>query len=119
MTLVNDNGSLDNCLSLNYQPVHGVPGFEVETADDTLGTDCSLDLSSCAVEVYKHALSVDHQCVIIVCCSICCLFTPLPTVVCLKNNNSPPPTRNLLPPPMNCYRNFKGGQIWNVLAAPP
>ena len=29
-----DNVSLDDCLSLNYQPVHGVPGFEVETADD-------------------------------------------------------------------------------------
>ena len=28
-----DNVSLDDCLSLNYQPVHGVPGFEVETAD--------------------------------------------------------------------------------------
>ena len=31
-----DNISLDDCLSLNYQPVHGIPGFEVETADDTL-----------------------------------------------------------------------------------
>ena len=30
-----DNISLDDCLSLNYQPVHGVPGFEIETADDT------------------------------------------------------------------------------------
>ena len=29
-----DNVSLDDCLSLNYQAVHGVPGFEVETADD-------------------------------------------------------------------------------------
>ena len=28
--------SLDDCLSLHYQPVHRVPGFEVETADDTL-----------------------------------------------------------------------------------
>jgi len=30
-----DNISLDDCLSLNYQPVHGMPGFEIETADDT------------------------------------------------------------------------------------
>ena len=29
-----DDVSLDDCLSPNYQPVHGVPGFEVETADD-------------------------------------------------------------------------------------
>ena len=29
-----DNVSLNDCLLLNYQPVHGVPGFEVETADD-------------------------------------------------------------------------------------
>ena len=29
-----DNVSVDDCLSLNYQPVHGVPRFEVETADD-------------------------------------------------------------------------------------
>ena len=29
-----DNVFVDDCLSLNYQPVHGVPGFEVETADD-------------------------------------------------------------------------------------
>ena len=30
-----DNISLDDCLSLNYRPVHGMPGFEIETADDT------------------------------------------------------------------------------------
>ena len=28
-----DNVSLDDCLSLNYQPVKGVPRFQVETAD--------------------------------------------------------------------------------------
>jgi len=32
-----DDVSLDDCLSPNYQPVHGVPGFEVETADDNFG----------------------------------------------------------------------------------
>ena len=32
-----DNISLDDYLSLNYQPVHGVPGFEIETADNTFG----------------------------------------------------------------------------------
>ena len=28
---------LDDYLSLNYQPAHGVPGFEIETADNTFG----------------------------------------------------------------------------------
>ena len=32
-----DNISLDDYLSLNYQPAHGVPGFEIETADNTFG----------------------------------------------------------------------------------
>ena len=51
-----DNISLDDCLSLNYQPVHGVPGFEIETADDTFwGLICSSHLGSCAVEVYSRA----------------------------------------------------------------
>ena len=35
MTLVMTIFLWMDCLSLNYQPVHGVPGFEIETADDT------------------------------------------------------------------------------------
>ena len=30
-----DNICLDDCLSLSYQSVRGVPGFEIETAGDT------------------------------------------------------------------------------------
>jgi len=32
-----DNIFLDDYLSLNYQPVHRVPVFEIETADNTFG----------------------------------------------------------------------------------
>ena len=37
-----DNISLDDCLSLNYQPAHGVPRFEIETADDTFWAPITL-----------------------------------------------------------------------------
>ena len=43
-----DDLSLDDCLSLNYQPVHGTPGFEVEveTADDIFWTQACVRLKS-------------------------------------------------------------------------